>query len=175
MSSGSPPGWYPDPFAPGRLRFWDGTQWTADATGPRRVSRVWLWGVAAVGTAVGVVGVIVWVAFSMSTGLRCGFKQTQSGARMAVRVGFVLMVFGPLVGWVVVPVAVVWGREPKWLAWPILAVCAGVADSRRCGRCYRPALPLSSLARLARGGWSGNARSMRCAPTAENAATLSPS
>ena len=28
MSSGPMPGWYPDPEAPDRQRFWDGTQWT---------------------------------------------------------------------------------------------------------------------------------------------------
>ena len=29
-----PPGWHPDPSAPGKLRWWDGNQWTAKVAAP---------------------------------------------------------------------------------------------------------------------------------------------
>ena len=40
MSETSPtPGWYPDPWNPGHLRWWDGVAWTAHSTAPSPLSR----------------------------------------------------------------------------------------------------------------------------------------
>jgi hypothetical protein len=57
----TPPGWYPDPWAPGAMRWWDGTQWSAHSTpkppasGPSRGAVIAL----SVAGVVGVIAVLV--------------------------------------------------------------------------------------------------------------------
>lgn len=63
---GTPAGWYDDPWAPGTLRWWDGTEWTAHTTAPYAAQpppapassrrRAWPWVAAAATVAVVTVG-----------------------------------------------------------------------------------------------------------------------
>ncbi len=43
---------------------------------------------------------------------------------MGVRIGFVMMVLGPLVGWIALPIATLRNR---WVKWPVLLACSLIA------------------------------------------------
>jgi hypothetical protein len=73
----------------------------------------------------GIAGAIAWLTASVAGGTECAFGQSASGSEIVVRVGFAVMLLGPLVGWVAVPVALRWKR--RWLSWPVLAIVIVIA------------------------------------------------
>jgi len=88
---------------------------------------VWLWLLAVAGTLLGIGGAIVWFSTTVASGLNCGLHEQVGRDELGVRVGFAVMILGPLAGWIAIPVGVAWGRRRWYVAWPILIGCAGLA------------------------------------------------
>src|SRR5713226_6681083 len=90
---------------------------------PRRVRRGWTWPKVLCGFVVGLAGAVVWYVSSVQGGLKTGFGIAAPGEIIGLKVGASLMVVGPLLGWIVLPVVTL-GR--KWLTAPVLLIAAGV-------------------------------------------------
>ncbi len=89
-------------------------------TFPER-KRGWTWTRVLAGLGVGTVGGLIWITASVVGGVNSATGQPIGAASVGVRIGFVLMVLGPLVGWIALPVATLRNR---WVKWPVLLGCS---------------------------------------------------
>ena len=85
MSTPPQPGWFPDPWQPGSLRYWDGSEWTGHvrATEPRKTNRRLLVGLVAGGVLLLLVLIALAVVAVVTTGDRTD-ADSYEGAERAV-------------------------------------------------------------------------------------------
>jgi hypothetical protein len=84
-----------------------------------RLLRRRIWPAVLGGTALLLVGALVWLVASVWAASACEFD---TAALIGVRAGFAAIVLGPLVGWIGVPVAL--RSRRRWVRWPVVGAVA---------------------------------------------------
>ena len=136
--------WFVDPWHRAEQRWFDGARWTPHVTSrgtpgfdplvaapvaaERRSTRSWVRAIAVLAGMVAVAGLVLWIATSLGSGAACAFRgRRDRGAETGMRVGLLMMILAPLIGWVMVPVAINWLRTKPVLAVALLGLSVSVS------------------------------------------------